>query len=120
MVASRFSWLSRGTSLGSTSCHLYWKRIPPQETTDIRSSVRPKRRYFIALGHLDDKLQFLAMRNQPAFVSLAQEASYRLTPFAAVIQRPVVHVHPNEPVRQPVVHAAGELQRVLHCFSTMV
>src|SRR5205823_2330228 len=47
IIASRFSWFWRGTSFGSTSCHLNWYRIPPQEMTGIWSSVRPKRRYFM-------------------------------------------------------------------------
>src|SRR5439155_5589324 len=47
IIDSRFSWFWRGTSFGSTSCHLNWYRIPPQEMTGIWSSVRPKRRYFM-------------------------------------------------------------------------
>src|SRR6185437_13819606 len=70
--------------------------------------------------HLHYKLQFLAMRNQSAFVSLTEEPPDGLAAFLAVIERPMVHIHAHELVREVAAHDAGELQRVLHRLGAMV
>ena len=44
----------------------------------------------------------------------AQETADRLAAGFAVVERPVVHVHADELVRQVDAHVAGVLQRVLH------
>ena len=51
---------------------------------------------------------------------LPQEAVDGVAALVAVIQRPVVHVHAHELVRQVPAHVAGVLQRVLHGFGTMI
>src|SRR6266536_3436530 len=99
--------------------------MPPHEITGIGSSVRPKRRYFMRFGRgarpvSIDELQVLTVRDQPALEGLAQETPDRLAPVLAIIERPVIHVHSDELVRQVPTHVAGKLQRVLHGFGSVI
>ena len=60
------------------------------------------------------------MRDQAALEGLAEKTADRLPAPLAVIQRPVVHIHPHELVGQVAAHVAGVLQRVLHRLGAMV
>ena len=60
------------------------------------------------------------MRNQAALEGLAEKTADRLPAPLAVIQRPVVDIHPDEFVGQVAAHVAGELQRVLHRLGAMI
>src|SRR5262249_10154711 len=51
-------------------------------------------------------------RNDAGPVSLVEKPAHRLAAARAVIQRPVVDVHADEPVRELPVHVAGILQGV--------
>src|SRR5947207_7138243 len=108
--------------------------MPPQEITGICSSVRPKRRYFMRgmICHEPEKssklkaqssnheLQFLPVRNQPAFEGPAKETPDRLASIVAVIEGPVIDVHPDELVSEVAAHAAGEMEGVLRRFGAVI
>ena len=57
----------------------------------------------------DDKLQFLPMRNEAAFIRLTEEAADGFPALLAVIKRPMVHIHPDELVGEIAPHVAGVL-----------
>src|SRR5688572_15549052 len=59
-------------------------------------------------------------RYDPRANSPLQKPSYSLTPLVAVIQRPVVHVHPNELVGFAAIQAARVLHRVVQGILAMV
>src|SRR5712672_3556361 len=68
----------------------------------------------------NDELQFRPLRNQAALEGLTEKAPDRFTALVAVIEGPVIHVHPDEFVRQVAAHIACELQRMLHRFSAVI
>ena len=49
-----------------------------------------------------------------------QEPPDRLAAGIAVVERPVIHVHADELVREVDAHVAGVLQRVLHRLGPVV
>ena len=60
------------------------------------------------------KLQLGQLGYNTHLVAPAQETPDRLAAGFAVVERPIVHVHADELVRQVDAHVAGVLQRVLH------
>src|SRR5208337_3256835 len=66
------------------------------------------------------KLQFLPVRNQAALEGLAEKAADGFPAPFAVIERPVVHIHPDKFVGEVVSHVARELQRVPHRLGAMI
>jgi hypothetical protein len=69
---------------------------------------------------LRDKLQFLPAWNQSPLISLAEEAFNGGPAFLAVIQRPMIDIHPDELIRQFTPHVPGVLQGVGHGLSPVV
>ena len=67
-------------------------------------------------GPLNDKFQFLPVRNQAALERLAQKTADGFPAPLAVVQRPVVDIHADKFVGEVAAHVAGVLQRVLHGF----
>jgi hypothetical protein len=61
---------------------------------------------------LRDKLQFLTPWDQASLVCLAEEALDGGPSFLAVIQRPMIDIHPDELIRQFTAHVPGVLQGV--------
>src|SRR5208283_2290619 len=70
--------------------------------------------------HSHHKFELLAVWNQAALEGPAQKSPDGFPAALAVIQRPVVHVHAHEFVRQVAAHVARILQRVLHRFGPML
>src|ERR1017187_9103193 len=66
------------------------------------------------------KFQFLPVRNQAALEGLAEKTANRFPALVAIIERPVVHIHPDEFVGQLAPHVARVLQGVLHRLGPMV
>src|SRR5688572_10732880 len=66
------------------------------------------------------KLQLRLTRDQSSPMCPTKEATDRFAALLAVVERPVVYIHPNELVRQLAAHVARVLERVLDCFRTVV
>ena len=60
------------------------------------------------------------MRNQAALEGLAEKAADGFPAPLAVIERPVVDIHPDEFIGKLAAHVPGELQRVLHRLGTVI
>ena len=66
------------------------------------------------------ELCFLPPGKQSALKSRSKESANGLAAFLAVVQRPMVHIHADESIRQVAAHVAGILERVPNCFSAMI
>ncbi len=69
---------------------------------------------------LRDKFQFLPPWNQSPLISLAEEAFDGGPAFLAVIQRPMIDIHPDELIRQFMSHVPGVAQGMGHGLRPMV
>ena len=68
----------------------------------------------------NDKFQFLPVENQAVVEGLAEKPADGFPAPFAVIERPVVHVHPDKFVGEVAAHVASELQRVLHRLGAVI
>src|SRR5579883_639477 len=71
-------------------------------------------------SNLAYELEFLAMRDQARFKPAVQKAADGFTAAFAVIERPIVDVHPHELVCQGCPHVPGILESVLNRFGAML
>jgi hypothetical protein len=60
------------------------------------------------------------VRNESALEGLTEKTADGFPAPLAIIQRPMVHIHPHKFVGKVAAHVAGILQRVLHRFRAMV
>ena len=60
-----------------------------------------------------DELNFSRVRYQLRLSGLAEQPAHRLPACRAVVQRPLVDVHPHEPIGQGNSHVAGVVQGVV-------
>src|SRR5690348_10847903 len=73
--------------------------------------------YFLSSHH---KFQLRRAWDDPGFVRTTEEAADGFAAFLAVIERPVVHIHPHELIRELAAHVARVLKRVLHGFGAVL
>ena len=60
------------------------------------------------------------MRNQAALESMAEKSADGFPALLAIVERPMVHIHPHELVGEVATHVARILQRVLHRLGAMI
>ena len=68
----------------------------------------------------DDELQLWRAGDEAGGVGAAQEEADALAPARAVVERPVVHIHTDELIREVAAHVAGVLERVLHGLGAVI
>jgi hypothetical protein len=93
-----------------------WTEAILPKNTDIKKLDKELSRYEKDFFHgglkfsRNDKFQFLPGWNQSALISLAEEAFNGGPAFLAVIQRPMIDIHPDKLIRQFASHVPGVLQ----------
>jgi hypothetical protein len=62
---------------------------------------------------LFDELRFHAVRDEASLMAHGKQAAHRGAAALAVVERQIVDVHPDEPVRQPAFYVPRELHGVI-------
>ena len=103
-----------------------WTEVIVPKTVDLKKLTKQLSDYETLFFHGGlkfsrfDKFQFRPIWNQSPFISLAEETCNRGPALLAIIQRPMVDIHPNELIGQFPGHAAGVLQGVGHSLDAVV
>src|SRR6266581_7984493 len=97
-------------------------RTAPESAADevLIADSTTSRRKGAFMSRLCHKLELLAMRNQPGLKRAPQKPADGFPALLAVIERPMIHVHPDKFVREIPPHVARILEGVLHRGGAMI
>src|SRR5258707_14386196 len=66
------------------------------------------------------EIHFRSVRNNPCLIPHVQQLPHRLSSIVAVIERALVHIHPDKLIGGLLIKIAGELHRILQRLLAIV